>query len=318
MVQKTPKPFLTYQQQLYNLIHRKQLSVTDSDYAISKLHDICYYSLIDGYKGLFYNPMTRTYESGTCFEDIVALYEFDENLRSLIFQYICHVEQKLRSLISYVFCETYSEQQTAYLTPTNYNYSSKNQRGIEHLIKMLAFEANTNTEHAYVVYQRNTYGNVPLWVIINTLTIGQTSKLYSFLTTSMQSKISRNYNHVSEKELSQYLKVLTHFRNICAHNERLFSFQSRYEIPDTVLHAKIKIPKSGSQYTYGKHDLFAVLISFRHLLSKADFSNFKRELTILIKCFEKETNSSKKDKLLSSMGFPMNWSNISRYKLSIT
>lgn len=315
MVKQTIKPFLTYEKQLHNLIHQKKLLVANPSYAISKLHDIGYYSLIDGYKDLFYNPMTRTYDYGTHFEDIVALYEFDENLRSLIFQYICHIEQKLRSLISYTFCEKYSENQATYLTPTNYNYTKHNQKGIDRLITMLTFEAINNTEHAYVVYQRNTYGNVPLWVIMNTLTIGQTSKMYSFLTTGIQSKISTNYNRVSEKELSQYLKVLTHFRNICAHNERLFSFQSRYEIPDTLLHVKMKIPKTGNQYIYGKHDLFAIVLCFRYLLNKEEFLHFKQELTKLINHFGKTTSSSQKEKLLSAMGFPPNWLNISRYKL---
>lgn len=315
MIKKKPKPFLTFEKQLHNLIYHKKLIVTDPSYALSKLHDICYYSLIDGYKDLFYNPMTRIYESGTRFEDIVALYEFDENLRALIFQYICHIEQKVRSLISYTFCEMYSENQTAYLTPSNYNYSKKNQYGIDHLIKMLTFEANTNTEHIYVVHQRKTYGNVPLWVIMNTLTIGQTSKMYSFLNSSMQSKISTHYKNVSEKELSQYLKFLTHFRNICAHNERLFSFQSRFEIPNTTLHQKMKIPKTGNQYIYGKHDLFAILISFRYLLSKEEFLYFMKELTKLIHRFSNHTNYSKMDKLLLAMGFPPNWKNISRYKL---
>lgn len=312
---RTSKPFLTYASQLHNLIYNKKLSIHDIEYAKSKLQDICYYSLIDGYKNLFYNPMTRMYEPETCFEDIVALYEFDENLRSLIFHFICHIEQKLRSLISYTFCEKYTENQISYLTPGNYNNSSKNQSGINHLIKILTYEANINTQHTYVVYQRNTYGNVPLWVIIKTLTLGQTSKMYSFLNTSLQSQISKHYKSVSEKELSQYLKLLTHFRNICAHNERLFSFQSRYEIPNTNLHIKMNIPKSGNQYIYGKHDLFAVVISFRYLLNKEDFIVFKKKLICLIKTFNQKTTFDKTNKLLNAMGFPQNWTNINRYKL---
>ncbi len=38
--------------------------------------------------------MTRKYKEGTTFEDLVALYEFDEKLRTLIFRYLCHFEQK--------------------------------------------------------------------------------------------------------------------------------------------------------------------------------------------------------------------------------
>lgn len=315
MPQKPIKPFTTYSEQLKILTLKKQLNISDFPYAERKLHDIGYYSLIDGYKDIFYNPMTRTYTKDTYFTDLVALYEFDENLRSLVFKYICHIEQKIRSLLSYSFCEVFSENQSAYLTSANYNISSKNRHDISKLISILTYEANQNTEHSYVVYQRNTYGNVPLWVIIKTLTLGQTSKMYSFMLPSIKSKISIHYGKITEKELIQYLKVLTVFRNICAHNERLFSFKTRFEIPDTLLHKKMKIPQKGTQYLYGKHDMFALLIAFRYLLDKEDFKIFKKELTKLLNSFSATTSSNQKDKLLRAMHFPSNWTNITRYKL---
>ena len=112
---KPIKPFLNYEEQIKNLIERKGMVITDRKFDTSKLEDISYLALIDGYKNLFYNPMTRKYREGTTFEDIVALYEFDEKLRALIFQYLCHFEQKMGSLISYHFCDTYSERQEDYL-----------------------------------------------------------------------------------------------------------------------------------------------------------------------------------------------------------
>ena len=113
---KPIKPFLNYEEQIKNLVERKGMVITDRKFAASKLENISYYALIDGYKNLFYNPMTRKYREGTTFEDIVALYEFDEKLRALIFQYLCHFEQKMSSLISYHFCDTYSERQRFYDT----------------------------------------------------------------------------------------------------------------------------------------------------------------------------------------------------------
>lgn len=315
MPKKPIKPFITYSDQINILTQKKQLNISDLSYAERKLHDIGYYSLIDGYKDIFYNPMTRTYAKGTNFTDIVALYDFDENLRSLVFKYICHVEQKIRSLISYSFCEAFSENQSAYLNSANYNVSNKNSRDISKLISILTYEANQNTEHIYVVYQRNTYGNVPLWVIMKTLTLGQTSKMYSFMLPSIKSKVSAHYGNITEKELIQYLKVLTIFRNICAHNERLFSFETRFEIPDTTLHKKMCIPQKGTQYLYGKHDMFALLITFRYLLDKEDFKSLKKELTRLLNSFSATTSVSQKNKLLQAMHFPSNWANISRYKL---
>lgn len=89
--------------------------------------------------------MTRTYENGTKFTDLVALYEFDENLRSLVFKYICHIEQKIRSLISYSFCEAFSENQSAYLNPLNYNVSRKNKQDISKLI--IYTDIRSKSEH---------------------------------------------------------------------------------------------------------------------------------------------------------------------------
>ena len=57
--------------------------IVDREFTASKLKDISYFALIDGYKNLFYNPMTRKYREGTTFEDIVALYEFDETITQL-------------------------------------------------------------------------------------------------------------------------------------------------------------------------------------------------------------------------------------------
>ena len=63
MAFKPIKPFLTYEKQLDNLIEKKNLIINDKEFAKAKLQAVCYYSLIDGYKNLFYNPMTRQYET---------------------------------------------------------------------------------------------------------------------------------------------------------------------------------------------------------------------------------------------------------------
>ena len=309
-VLKSIKPFLNYEEQINNLVERKGMIITDRKFAISKLEDISYFALIDGYKNLFYNPMTRKYREGTKFEDIVALYEVDEKLRALIFQYLCRFEQKMRSLISYHFCDTYSERQEDYLDSSHYNNIKANKKKIAGLIAILEREANKSMEHAYVVYQRKTYGNVPMWVIMKTLTFGQISKMYSFLTNSMKTKISIHFAHVSEKELIQYMKVLTLYRNVCAHNERLFSYKSRFDIPDTILHKEMEIPRKGNQYECGKNDLFSVIIAFRMLLTKEDFTEFEKSLNQVINQYIDQVGKISKDIFLKEMGFPENWENI--------
>ncbi|MED9806070.1 MAG: Abi family protein [Lachnospiraceae bacterium] len=44
-------------------------------------------------------------------------------MRTLFLKYILQVERQLKSMLSYSFCEKYSENQSAYLDFHNYNIS---------------------------------------------------------------------------------------------------------------------------------------------------------------------------------------------------
>ena len=106
------------------------------------------------------------------------------------------------------------------------------------------------------------------------------------------------------------MKVLTLYRNVCAHNERLFSYKSRFDIPDTILHKEMEIPRKGNQYECGKNDLFSVIIAFRMLLTKEDFTEFEKSLNQVINQYINQVGKISKDIFLKEMGFPENWGNI--------
>ena len=121
--------------------------------------------------------MTRRYEVPTAFEDILALYRFDESLRQLTFGYLNKIEQKVQNLIADSFCSAYGENQSFYLSPKSYSSDPKLSAGIQKLILMLTNIANTNTDHEYLLHQRKTYGNVPLWATTHAMTFGQISNM---------------------------------------------------------------------------------------------------------------------------------------------
>lgn len=309
-----PKPFLSFEAQIHYLETDKNLRIPDHEYAKTMLKRIGYFSLIGGYKLPFKNPTTQKYQDGTRFEDIVALYHFDENLRELFLKYILKIERHIRALLSYHFTEKYGEQQSEYLNPTNYAMSRKNADGINRLVSALRKLANHNSDYPYINHQRQAYGNVPLWVLFNGVTFGSLSKFYGFTTQDIQSKVAKNFDKVNQKQLEQYLSVITKYRNVCAHGERLFSYQTRNDIPDTALHAKLGIPKNGSQYIMGKHDLFAVVITFRYLLPSEDFTRFKASLTSVIQHYLRSPGAMSDIDLYRYMGFPSNWKKLTAYK----
>lgn len=306
--------FLTYDEQLDKLQTEKELSIPDLSYAKNILQQISYYSLIDGYKELFKPLRSGKYYHGVTFDEIYAFYLFDEELRSLFLKYILKVEKHMKSMVSYHFCEKYGENQSGYLTDTNYNLNHKNNAQIHHLAISLTKSIRTPSQYKYINHHANTYGNVPLWVAVNTLTFGQISKMYQYATSDIRTKISKNYENISEVQLHQLITVLARCRNVCAHGERLYNFHIRETIPDMALHHKLQLPSKKGQYRIGKQDLFAVVIALRYLIENDDFKHFKSTLVCLIKKVLKKCPHLTEDQLLKKMGFSKNWNKITRFK----
>ena len=240
------KPFLSYTQQLDKLENDKNLIIANRAYAETMLKRIGYFALISGYKNLFRNPTTKKYKDGTAFEEIVALYKFDEGLRELFLKYMLQIEQTMRSLLSYYFSRQHGNQQSRYLTRTNYDQNPRKANDLNRLLNELGDIALKSKSYDYITYQRKKYGNIPIWALVKVLTFGNISKMYHCFPQRMQAEVSKNFEKVNEKELMQYLRVLTKFRNVCAHNDRLFSFVTKDDIPDTALHFKLNIAKKGN------------------------------------------------------------------------
>lgn len=259
------KVFLTYEQQINKLQNEKSLIINDSEYATAILKKISYYSLISGYKQLFKAPATKKYIYGVTFEEIVSFYYFDEQLRSLFFKYILHIEKQMKSMVSYYFCDKYGESQTAYLDIKNYTVTRRNNNDVQRLIKSPQKSISLPSHYSYITHYSKFYGNVPLWVATNAITFGQISKLYQYIPNDIQYKISREFHNVSERQLHQFMRVLTSCRNVCAHGERLFSFTVNETIPDTLLHEKLKIPKRNRQYICGKHENWNRITRYRKI-----------------------------------------------------
>ena len=194
------------------------------------------------------------------------------------------------------------------------NYTRKNSSKINRLITTLSKTIALPSNYSYITHHARVYGNVPLWVATNALTFGQISKMYQYSTSDIRTKVSLNFANMSEVQLHQLIRILASCRNVCAHNERLYSFQVNEAIPDMVLHSKLQLPQKKGQYTIGKKDLFAVVIALRYLIDSQEFKQFKTDLKRLINSVLKNCPHISQELLFSKMGFPENWEKIVRYK----
>ncbi len=288
--------FLNHQAQLTRLAEEKNLIVGDRQYAETMLKQIGYFPLVSSYQSPF-KDVNGNYRDGTRFEDLVYLYKFDENLRELFLKYILKVECHLKSLIAYHFTEKYGDRQGQYLNPDHFTGAPGRRSDVLYMTEQLE----------RLLDDCSGGGNVPLWVLINGLTFGLLAKLYDVSEDDVRAKVVADFSYVNEKQLSQMLSVMIKFRNVCAHNERLFSYQANRDIPDLPLHQKLGIPTQGKQYTQGKRDLFSMVIALRYLLPENDFKKFKRHFGLIFRHYRTYSQALSEAELLTLMGFPEKW-----------
>lgn len=308
-MQKSPKVFFTYNEQIEHL-KSKKLIIHDEAAAIEALKRYSYYSCISAYKGIFKSEPNGDYLPGTTFVHIVSLYLLDRHLRDIFLHSILIVENHLKSLYSYSFCEIIGDKQEDYFNVNNYNYT-RYQKTVNELIALLQSHLEDPPQE-YINYNIRTYGEVPFWVLIHALTLGNVSKMYEISLQKLQSAVAKGFGskEIYPSNLTSMLKVLAKFRNTCAHNERLYSYKTRKSIEDTPIHKTLNIGHRGKLYKYGKHDLFAVVICLKYLLSSDDFSIFFLELKNVLDEGLKPFNPEIAAKIQKEMGFPLNWEDI--------
>lgn len=302
------KRFLTYDEQISFLSEQKQLIIEDQEYAKRILFQTGYFALVNGYKRIFKNPQTNKFQVGVRFEDVYGMYCFDRNLRSILLKYILICEQTIKSSVSYHFCQIYGEDQKAYLNPINYLQSENHSRIIKKLIQKMSAQLNENSSYYYIRHYVKRYQSVPFWVLVNTLTLGQVSKMYSCQKSRVKIQICKDFGEIRENELERMLSIMTKFRNVCAHNDRLFNFKTQDALPDLLIHQMLQIPRRLGRYCCGKEDLFAQVIILKMLLQEEDFEWFYTELK---QCFQRH---SVYQTILYQMGFPENWKEIANIK----
>lgn len=160
----------------------------------------------------------------------------------------------------------------------------------------------------YINHYIMKYGYVPLWVLVNALSLGTISKFYEYMKQPLRVKIAKHFS-VNEGDLCVYIKMLAFWRNLCAHDERLYDSTSfkKISLPNTKYHSILNIPIQGNQYIQGKNDLFALTIVFKILLLEEDFNHFYNKVNGRIYSIASKLESISIEDIKKTMGFPHSW-----------
>lgn len=313
------------------ILRSRGMNIADADNAMRVIDLENYYNLINGYKQPFidstYSGSDERYLPGTKFEEIHSLYLFDRELRNLFIRYILELENNVKSILAHDFSGKYGHEN--YLKIANFDTSVKKWEkmttaqkigAVSSLISSLQHEIarQLSKNNPMISHYMLEYGYVPLWVLVNALSLGTISVFYSYLKQKDQNDIGRQFL-LKPEEMSSFLQVLTIYRNACAHNERLYSLKSLrnnmkpHSIRTLPLHGMLGIPINRSNNPiYGKNDLFAIIIIFKTMLPKKSFDKFFWALKELTDELTVNLCTISFQSIEKEMGFPSNWTDISK------
>jgi len=304
------KIFKSIEEQI-DILKSKGLVINDYDKAKELLLRENYF-FINGYRSPFLQVGSKKFIDGTTFEELYALFSFDRFFRNIIFKNILIVENNYKSIFSYTMSRKYGYKEKEYLNPNNFDRNKNKQRKINDLLRKLKRQIRINgSQHAATSHYINNYGYIPMWVGVKVLSFGIMSELFSILKKEDKEEIAFYYNNIDIDTMEDYLMIVSNYRNICAHEDILFNHETQKELPNTTYHEQLNIPKMDGEYIYGKHDIFALIIILKHLLTTDDFKMMINEINYEVEWLSQKLNTIKIEKVLYKMGFPENYRDIS-------
>jgi len=242
------KPFKSHRQQLNILLQRGMLfpENTKTETIINILARENYYNIINGYKDIFLerNPTNGTvikpeiFKRGTTFNEVSALYFFDRDLRNLCLTYLLKIESALKATISYRFSEKFKGQLNPYFNLSNYTDDPQKTLLVAKNIATLSNTISHKSRDQSINHYLINYGTVPLWVLVNVLTLGNINYFYTCLDDQLKNTISKDFSqyfnqngqqlsqqqiHLQSDDIEGILKITNDFRNVCAHEEILYT-----------------------------------------------------------------------------------------------
>jgi len=221
------KPF-TIVEQIAQL-KKRGLEISNIDFATKYLSNISYYRLGEYWYVMQQDKENHIFKPNSKFKDVIALYNFDADLRMLLFEVIEKIEISLRTKLIYHLShevnpwwfqnfELFTDSMALVKTLTN--IEEELSRSKDKTIKN-HFKKHTNDKRF-----------PPAWKSLEQTSFGALSKLYGNLKHTLKSKdiIAQEFGAVNHTYLPSWLQSIAQIRNYCAHHSRLWN----KNVPGTV------------------------------------------------------------------------------------
>lgn len=292
-----PKQILTIAQQVQSYIDAGMEFADQADVE-KALKSVGYYRL-RGYSFHLYDNATKKYIPGTKFEDILKLYQFDQELSALIFTMISKIEVALRVRLV--------EALLVHGEPLVLQDSSifKEKKLYWQNMSIVASEIARSNDVFIKHNFDNHDGEVPVWAAVEVLSFGTLSKIiknlktgtgssYSILAANYQYKSKKgNLVNPSQKMLASWIQGVSVLRNMCAHNSRIYN-RTIHTTPEILDADKITPPPV-------HNGLYQILLAMKYLRSSDE------EWTVFVEDFDRLIQNNISVVSLTAMNLPADW-----------
>ncbi|WP_437921513.1 Abi family protein [Sphingobacterium sp. LRF_L2] len=297
------KEAFTIQQQIDRLKDRG-LSISDSDDVSHYLSHISYYRLAGYWWPMQQDKINHIFKSGSKFNDVVALYNFDRELRLLLFDVIEKIEISLRTKLIYHLSHEFD--------PWWFQNFTIFQSAPDLVKTLSAIEGEIErSKDVFIKEHKKKHKDdgrfPPAWKSLEQTSFGALSKLYGNLKNTVAAKdiIAQEFGTVNHTYLPSWLQTIAQIRNYCAHHSRLWNrnLPGSPKLLSNPPHAWVKdIPRS-NEFQF----LYVHLCCMKYLLNVIQPENhFAEQLSNLL---AKYPNVDPK-----ALGLKENWQDESLWK----
>ena len=275
------------------MLKQRGLIVSDEDTALKQLASISYFRLASYWKIFETDEATHQFANGTCLEDVISLYTFDRELRSIIFTAIQDIEVALRTRIIHFFSMTHGA--FWFMDVSKFNNRNIFQTCLDNIQVELSRSKEEFLQEHFAKYSSPSMP--PVWKTLEVVSFGNLSKLYANMKdVEVKKQVARSVGLPQYTYLESWMRSLTVLRNCCAHHAR--TWNRRYP---TMPQLPRRLPLTWVDTQHIRPmKLYAQLCLLLYLeQSITPNSQIKDRLLSLLKAYPKT--------ITRQMGFPRGW-----------
>jgi abortive infection bacteriophage resistance protein len=200
--------------------------------------------------------------AGASFDDVMALYRFDKDLRSLIDDALETIEIHFRTRLTYHLAM--ADGAFAHANPALFMPSFDHADCMDRIKELGGPSSDKFVSHFRTKYHEEEH--LPIWMATELMSFGTISRMYGALTIPLKKAMVDGFD-IHYSILTNWLHTLSYVRNICAHHGRLWNRE---------LAIRPIIPYKNGRWPYLGVDntrSYAILVLILDMLSRITVSN---------------------------------------------